>query len=196
MPKISCVIPIHDMQGGDFFLWRLVNSIMKQTYKDYEIIIIKEGRMAENTNAGLHKAIGELIKILYLDDYFAHPDALKEIVDNFKGSDNWLVTGCLHQQQGEEPKNPHYPSYNPKMRQGINTIGSPSVLTIRNEGKLFFDQNLSWLLDCELYSRYYKKYGEPKILNDLNVILGLGAHQMTNLMSEEDKKLEFKYLNV
>ncbi len=50
---ISIILPIHDMKNGAYFLWRAVNSIMSQTYKDYEIIITKEGRMAENTNAGI-----------------------------------------------------------------------------------------------------------------------------------------------
>ena len=194
-PKVSIAIPIHPMENWQFFLTRCLESIYSQTFIDYEIVITNAGKMAENTNRAIGASNGELIKILYMDDYFARPNALREIVDNFGESDNWLVAGCLHQEQGGVPKNPHYPSYNENISQGNNTIGSPSILTIRNKGHLLFDENLSWLLDCELYSRYYKKYGEPKILNDLNVILGIGTHQMTNILSNEDKQKEFNYLN-
>ena len=194
-PKVSIAIPIHPMENWQFFLTRCLESIYSQTFTDYEIVITNAGKMAENTNRAINASEGELIKILYMDDFLAHSNALKEIVDNFGDEDNWLVAGCLHQEQGGVPKNPHYPSYNENISQGNNTIGSPSILTIRNKGHLLFDENLSWLLDCELYSRYYKKYGEPKILNDLNVILGIGTHQMTNILSNEDKQKEFNYLN-
>ena len=190
-PKISFCIPIHNMENGAFFLWRAVQSIMSQTFKDYEIIITQEGSMPVNTNAGIKKARGELIKILYMDDYLAHPNALQEIVDHFKGQ--WLVSGCLHDEDGVL-KSPHYPSWNDSIHLGQNTIGSPSVLTIRNDGHLLFDETLSFLLDCDLYKRYYKQYGPPTILKDLNVAIGLHAGQTSNLMPQEEKEKEYKYI--
>lgn len=193
-PKLSIVIPIHDMENGAYFLWRSVNALTKQTFKDFEVVIVKEGRMAENTNAGIQRARGELIKILYLDDYLAHENALQEIVDNFKPEDMWLVTGCLHQSDTEIPHSSHYPVYTENISTGNNGIGSPSVLTIRNEGHLLFDERMSWLLDCDLYHRYYKTYGSPKVLADLNVVIGLGQHQMTHKLTNADKLSEFYYL--
>lgn len=193
-PKMSCIIPIHEMKNWQFFLTRCLESIYKQTFTDYEIIITNAGKMAENTNRAIDASNGELVKILYMDDYLASPDSLQEIVDNFKEEDNWLVTGCLHQEQGGIPTRPHYPFYSEDIKQGVNTIGSPSVVTIRNKRHLVFDENLSWLLDCELYLRYYRLYGFPKILNTLNVIIGIGVHQMTNILTEEDKQKEFNYL--
>lgn len=199
-PKISICVPIHKtMKNGNFFLWRLTQSLMSQTFKDYELVITQEGSMPINTNAALKKAKGELIKILYLDDYFAHKSALQEIVDNFKEEDQWLATGCLHQDASretlEEPHSPHYPTYSKDMHRGNNTIGSPSVITIRNTGKLFFDENLSYLLDCDLYRRYFDTYGPPKLFNDLNIVIGLHPGQTSNTMSNAAKQKEFNYLN-
>lgn len=199
MYKVSIVVPIHDMKGGDFFLWRLVNSLMEQTYTNYELVITKEGKMAKNTNAGILKATGDLVKILYLDDYFAHKDALKNIVTNFKKSDEWLVTGCLHQKSEEDyfetPHSPHYPEYTEDIYTGNNRIGSPSVLTFRRESQLLFDEKLSWLLDADLYQRFYESYGPPKIVNDLNVVIGVGDHQTTYILSDKEKLSEHEYLN-
>lgn len=198
-PKISLVIPVHAaMKHGDFFLWRSIQAIMRQTFKDFEIVIVQEGTMPVNTNAGILKARGELIKILYLDDYLAHDNALQEIADNFSDTDQWLVTGCLHQRNEagyyEDPHSPHSPEYTDDIHTGNNRIGSPSVLTIRNEGHLLFDENLSWLLDADLYKRYYEKYGPPKILDDLNVVIGIGEHQATHLLPDDQKTFEFNYL--
>lgn len=184
MPKVSIVIPIHDMKNGAFFLWRAINSILEQTFKDYEIIITKEGKMAENTNAGIRKAKGELIKILYLDDWFAHPDSLKDIVDNFKG--DWMITGVN--------TNP-FPMWTNDIAMGNNKLGSPSALTIRKENVLTgFDERMSWLLDCDYYARLHRVFGEPQILNGINVNIGVGDHQMTNILTNEEKLAEHKLI--
>lgn len=182
-PKISVVIPIHDMKNGANFLWQSINALMEQSFKDFEIVIVKEGKMAENTNAGIKRARGELIKILYLDDRLAHKDALKDIVENFKGQ--WLITGV------NDNLNPYYTH---DIETGNNKLGSPSALTILNDNPMLFDENMSWLLDCDYYKRMYEKYGEPVILTGVNVIIEKGDHQMTNILTDEDKAKEEEYI--
>ena len=186
------------MENGEYFLWRSIQAIMKQSFKDYEIVIVQEGKMPVNSNAGLNKARGELIKILYLDDYLAHVDSLQVIVDSFKKEDMWLATGCIHQRYEpgnyEDPHSPHYPSYTNDIHLGNNRIGSPSVITIRNKGHLLFDENLSFLLDCDLYRRYHDSYGPPKLVNDLNVIIGIHDGQTSNTMPQKEKLQEFEYV--
>lgn len=198
-PKISIVVPIHSkMEHGAYFLWRLTQSLMEQTFKDYELVIVQEGKMAHNTNVGLKKARGELIKILYMDDYFAHEDALKLIVSAFNEKDMWLATGCLHQRYEpgnyEDPHAPHFPEYTPDIHMGNNRVGSPSVITLRNTGHLLFDEKLSFLLDCDLYRRYYDAYGPPKLMDDLNVVIGIGDHQTSHTMPSREKEEEFIYV--
>lgn len=188
---ISVCIPIHKMKNRDFFLRRAVRSVKSQTHKDYEIVITEEGRMAENTNAAIKKAKGDIIKILYMDDYLAHDNALQRIVDKFKGG--WLATGCIHD-DGQRLFNTLYPSYNKDIRQGLNTIGSPSVIAFENKDPLLFDERLNWLLDCELYARLFERYGEPTILNEIGVVLGIHEGQMTNILTPEEKQAEYELL--
>lgn len=190
---ISIVIPFHWMEDWEFYMGRCLRSIEKQSFTDYEVILTKAGLMAENTNRAIESAKGELIKILYMDDYFAHSGALQEIVDNFTEEDMWLATGCLHKKKEEMPHSPHLPEYTEDIHTGNNRIGSPSVITLRNNGHLLFDENLSFLLDCDLYKRYYSVYGLPKLSNDLNVVIGLGEHQTSNIMPSEEKLKEFEY---
>lgn len=182
--KLSVVIPIHNMKGGADFLWKTINSLMEQTFQDFEIVIVKEGKMAENTNAGIKRARGELIKILYLDDHLAHKDALKDIVEAFKGQ--WLINGTHN--------NPS-PYWTHDIETGNNKLGSPSALTIRNDNPLLFDEKMTWLLDVDYYRRMYDKYGPPEILEGVHVNLGIGDHQMTNLIGDEVKLKEHKYMN-
>lgn len=184
MPKLSIVIPIHDMANGAFFLWRAINSLMIQSFQDFEIVITKQGKMAENTNAGIKRARGELIKILYLDDYLSHENALKDIVEAFKG--HWLITGS--------DTNPH-PFWTDDIEKGNNKLGSPSALTILNDKPLLFDEKMSWLLDCDYYKQMYDLYGPPVILDQVGVNIGVGNHQMTHILTDEEKLAEHNYMN-
>lgn len=173
------------MQGGADFLWASVNALMEQSFQDFEIVITKEGKMAENTNAGIKRARGEYIKILYLDDQLAHKDALKEIVEAVEGHE-WLINGC---------DTNVYPYYTEDIETGNNKLGSPSCLTIRNSEPLLFDENMSWLLDCDYYKKMYEDFGEPVILDGVHVIMGVGEHQMTHILTHADKIAEEEYMN-
>ena len=118
-----------------------------------------------------------------MDDYFAHKNALKEIVDNFKGE--WMITGC--------DTNPH-PYWTDDIEKGNNHLGSPSVLTMKNGLNMYFDERMSWLLDCDFYKRMYEKFGPPKILDTINVKIGVGDHQMTHILTNEEKLSEHKLI--
>lgn len=194
-PKVSIAVPYHQTPNTAFFLSRLLTSIHQQTFKDYEIILTNDGLMAENTNSAMRKATGELIKILYMDDYFYSPDSLEEIVKAFTKDTIWLATGCIHQLGQEAPVRPHLPEYTDDIETGNNKIGSPSVITLRNEGKLFFDEKLSYLLDCDLYKRYNATYGKPTLINDLNVVIGLHENQVSNTMTKREKLEEYNYMD-
>jgi glycosyltransferase involved in cell wall biosynthesis len=190
-PYISIVIPIYDMPNSEYFLARLQDSLEKQTFRDFEIVVTKQGKMAENTNAGIKKARGKLIKILYQDDYLAHEQSLQEIVDNF--TTGWLVTGCVHSTDGENLYNSHLPEWNENIHL-VNTIGSPSVLTIENDNPLMFDEIMTWMLDADYYKRLYQRYGLPTFLHDMNVVIGIGEHQTTHTLSDHIKETEFNYM--
>ncbi|MES3032189.1 MAG: glycosyltransferase [Patescibacteria group bacterium] len=216
---LSICIPTYEMRGEALrVLTRSFDMLKKQTFKDFEVVISDNSEdsivknlcespeygslhinylrnprkgMAPNTNEAIKHAKGEIIKILYMDDFLANENSLKEIAENFKGQ--WLVTGCEHY-DGSRRYNLHYPKYNKKIYRGKNTIGSPSVLSIRNDHPLLFDENMTWLLDCDYYKRMHDMYGEPEILNGVNVVIGTGKHQITNILSSWAKKKERYYM--
>jgi hypothetical protein len=53
---------------------------------------------------------------------------------------------------------------------------------------------MSWLLDCDLYYRLHERYGDPIIIEDLDIAIGIGPHQTTFSMSDEEKLSEHYYL--
>src|SRR3989344_2957146 len=160
--KLSICIPTYEMRGeAKRVLTRSFDILKKQTFKDFEVVVsdnseddiiknlcknseyqllninyFKNPRkgIAQNTNEAIKNAKGEIIKILYMDDYLAN--------------------------------------------------GNP----------LLFDENMTWLLDCDYYKRMHDKYGEPNILNEVNVIIGISEHQVTNILSNFVKKKEYLYM--
>ncbi len=204
---LTVCIPTHEMGGlGYTFLRKNFDILATQTFKDFDVVVsdhsknnaIKDlceeynhalsihyyrnthgiGSSSANINNAIKNAEGQLIKILFLDDFLYSNESLGEIVKSFDMErDDWLVTACEHSRDGNTFYRPFYPKYNSKIYLGNNTISSPSVLTIKNENPLLFDETIVWLMDVEYYKRCYDKFGEPKILNRINVVNRTGEQQ-------------------
>lgn len=216
MVKISLVVPIYEMDNAQELLERNLKSINIQGFDDYEIVISddsdndqlqvwlskfdlpiryfknKNHSMANNTNNALDHATGELVKILFQDDYFYDSRSLENIIKYFTPNTRWLVTGCTHTMDGSNFFNDHRPYYS----ESENTIGSPSVLTFKNQKTIRFDPNFSWVLDLDLYRQFYRKYGKPKIYDAVNVVIGIGTHQTTSKLSDTRKNYEHQLLKL
>lgn len=182
--KLSIVIPTHNIPERGEFLQRSLDMLDRQTFRDFEIIITSTGlTMAENINAGIRQAKGELIKFLFMDDMLAHEDALQDIVDNFEGE--WMFTASSNNLK---------PRYTDDIHLGNNKLGSPSALTILNRDSILFNESMTWLVDCDYYKLMNSLYGEPKIFDGVGVIIGEGPHQETNKIPQEVKDRELEYM--
>ena len=218
--KISVCIPVYEMKGlGLVYLKNNLDRLSNQTFRDFEVIVSDNSTyfardamkslcskypfvkyfwnetkgISANTNNAIKQAKGELIKILFQDDFLYSENSLQEIVDNFKG--DWMVTACEHSPDGKTMTKPFYPVYNDKIYLGNNTISSPSVLTIKNDNPLLFDENLSMLMDVDYYKRCYDKFGEPTILNKINVVNTVGSHQVSQNITSGQMSEELEYVN-
>ncbi len=101
-PKISVIIPVYNVEN---YLRECVDSVLNQTFSDYEIILVddgstdisgkicdkyavkddrvnvihkKNGGLSNARNVGLKKAVGEYIYFLDSDDYIK-TDALEKL---------------------------------------------------------------------------------------------------------------------
>lgn len=114
MPRVSVIIPVFN---GDRFLAEAINSILMQTYQDYEVIVVDDGstdgtrRVAESLgnkiryfyqdnqgsavarNLGIRETQGELIAFLDADDFWLLSEKLVEQVNCF---DRQPSLGSVH----------------------------------------------------------------------------------------------------
>jgi len=160
----------------------------------------KRGSSSANINYAIRNATGEWIKILFQDDFLYHSEALMDIYNLInEHSPLWIATACEHTNDGTNYYRAFYPRWNNNLVFGQNTISSPSVISIKNENnKIYFDENLIWLMDVEYYHRMYKLFGEPYYLNKINVVNRVWGSRLSDTIpikrkKEEEKLLKIKY---
>lgn len=214
--KISICIPTWEQYGkGVNFLKNNFDRILTQTYKNFNVIIsdhskndeIKKlcdlysnyfeikyfkyeklyGNSPSNTNNSILNANGEIIKIIFQDDFFYDNTSLELISKEFEQNEcKWLVNGCNHTiDDGKSFYNNMIPAWNDNIPIGINTISSPSVLSFRNDTPCLFDENLVMLMDCEIYYQLYIRYGLPKIITNCLITNRMHQHQISSLYKED-----------
>ena len=198
---------------GATYLSQSFERLAKQTFQDFEIVIsdqskdgaVKDvcnknkdqfdiryfqntnyGNWSDNINNAIKNAHGNIIKILFLDDLLYRDTSLEEIVQAFDlDKDQWLVTSCIHSKDLAHFFRICHPSYNDETILMKNTIGSPSVMAMRNDNPLLFDTNILWSQDVDYYKRYYDKFGPPKILKEIGVIIRVHKNQVTHTLATE-----------
>lgn len=202
---------------GATFLYFNLSKILFQTYDNIEVIIsdhsrddsilnickdfsnrgldityIKNENMVGNSSANLNEAIksakGDIIKVIFQDDFLYHDQSIEDIVKEYQKDDGvkWLVTSCCHTEDGSLYYNYMDPEYTLNILEGNNRISSPSVLSfINSEDKLLFDPDFIWLMDCDYYYRMYQKYGDPFYLKSTNVVNRHWGGQLTKILPKD-----------
>lgn len=213
--KVSVCIPTWEQYGrGMEFLNNNLKKISEQTYKNFEVVISdhstnddieklcesfsnsfelnyfrnenSRGNGPANTNNSIRNAKGEIVKIMFQDDFFYSNLALESIVKKFEeGSVKWLVNGCNHtHDDGKTFSNFMIPYWNDNIPTGTNTISSPSVLSFLNNQSVFFDEDLVMLMDCEMYYQLFKKYGLPTIISETLITNRMHPHQISSMYNK------------
>lgn len=148
--------------------------------------------MPVTSNRVIGSATGEIIKVLYMDDWLESEDYLEKLYNEFLRKEvEWIITSASTNK---------IPVWTDNIETGNNRLGSPSALAFRNDfsevGNECFDESLSWLLDCDLYKRLEMRFGKPVILTDIEVGIGIHEGQATQLLTNEQKRAEHNYLKV
>lgn len=189
--KVSIAIPYHTTDKTAFYLSRLLKSIEEQTFKDYEIILTKEGDFAENHNAAIKKSTGDIIKLMQMDDYFTHQNALRFLVHAFDNDESakWLISATKHTDGVI-----HQPRWTEDIYTGNNQLGSVSSISVRRGAVLLFEEPLQWVVDCDWYYRMKLKYGFPMLLLDPGVTIDIRTDRLSHTIPTPIKLQEIEYL--
>ena len=219
--KLSVAIPTYEYHGcGVDFLDFQFRKFETQTFKDFEIVIsdhsinddiekfCKEnmynlkikyirnkkdrGSSSANVNNAILESSGDIIKIIFQDDFLYDEKSLEYTVNAFNDNTNWLVSGCVHtKDDGASFFNHMIPMYNDQIYYPKNTISSPSVLSIKNsDEKILFDERLIWMMDVDYYKRAFDKFGLPNVLPTTTVVNRIWEYQLSSTMSGDRKNEE------
>lgn len=229
--KLSIAIPTWESYGrGVEFVNDLFRTIEIQTFEDFEVCIsdhslndevmneVKQfedtfkivyeknskdrGNGPSNTNKAISMCSGDIIKVMFQDDFFYDDEALEKIYNELESSDKfWLVNGSNHtNNDGNSFYWDLHPHWNPDIINGRNTISSPSVLSAKKElfDQIGFDESLIMMMDCEFYFHAKKKFGDPIYYDDILVSNRVHSEQISSLYNEslnsQDKlKSEVRY---
>lgn len=128
--KVSIIIPCYNIE---YYLPKCIDSILNQTFKDYELLLIddgstdktlevceyyqkKDGRIKVFThsnngvsytrNRGIELAKNELLAFIDGDDYIK-PDYLEKLVNGYEEG-TWTICGMINEKNGFTKENENY----------------------------------------------------------------------------------------
>jgi hypothetical protein len=209
MRMISVCIPVHDpLELHKGFLVEALESIRMQTLHPKEVIMggsyrptylaellnsfneyfpvkfieNKSTSASSNVNSLVSYCSGSIIKILFQDDFFISNTALADTNLVFKETNPiWVACASRNydQKNGRYVRNVN-PKFHKKIAEGVNSIGSPSVISFRKDYFLPFNENLVWMLDCEWYLQMQHRFGNPFFITDFQIANRLHGFQATH----------------
>ena len=179
----------------------IVNLCSDSRYKPLNIKLLKfngKRHPCSNLNNAIKNADTRSIKIVFQDDFFIHDRALINcMIPIFQGK-MWAATACAHtNDDGQTISRPFMPRYHDDIHLGVNTISSPSVISFKNENKIWFDENVVLFLDVDWYKCMANEYGEPYIIKTINVVNRVHPNSLSNTEcsnTEETFKKELPYI--
>jgi len=221
--RMSIIIPTYEMGGyGHTMLNQLFDDLTQQTFKDFNIIVVDQSKddlienvclsykddleihyyknsngkncAAENVNIGMDKANGDIIKILFMDDYLMSKRALERIVNEFNDGAKWVMTDYIHSDIDKKQFFNLKQCFYSGDLLGYHNTGTPSIHAFLREDKVEMDENLRYIVDCEFYYKLFLKTGMPNCINEVLHCLRhhpVSAAYDTKFTSLRDSEIEY-----
>lgn len=140
-----------------------------------------------NWNAAIKLAKGKWIKLMHDDDWFADEMALQEFAKvALKEESVFIFSAYINTYEDRKNDKVIMPEKyrlrmalkEPAILVAKNFIGPPSVTLHRNDGRFFYDLQLKWLVDIDMYRRRIEKDSFKYITKPL-IKVGISDTQVT-----------------
>ena len=180
-PQLSVIVPAYNVER---FLDKCLLSIAKQTFTDFEVILINDGStdstlqichewtgrdprfrlisqenqgLAETRNVGIRASRASLIMFIDSDDYLEY-DAIQELMRNRARTSADISMGCyiVEDLQGKRLKNP-------------SQLGDVCLTTKQAYAKILFDREVKSYAWAKIYTKSLFEgieYPKGKLLED------------------------------
>lgn len=224
--KVSVAIPSFEYNGkGVGYLSHIFRTIKFQTIDEVEVVItdqsiddniqkfcednifdlnivykrdiVNRGDVAVNTNLAMELASGEIVKLMYMDDFFFTNTSLEQIYNSLKNSDKmWLVCGTNHtRDDGKTFDTNLIPRWNDDMlRTGYNTMSGVSVIAYKNNNmNVRWDSKTCMMLDIDFYYSMRKMYGDCEYLQSICVSQRVNSDALSSILTDEEIEKELIY---
>lgn len=143
----------------------------------------------ENWNESIKSAKGKWIKLMHDDDWFANENSLAIFAKQTEINEAYFIFSAYENIYLDENKtelvfaNPFsfrfwHLKKNIASLLSKNIIGPPSIVMHRNDGKIFYDKQMKWLVDIDFY---YHVISSKRILYIPQALInvGLSKEQVT-----------------
>jgi hypothetical protein len=140
---------------------------------------------ANNTNYAVERTKALLVHILHQDDYIINRRLYEEVSQIFsKNSDIWLIA------QGRVGDRVLDSKFNITTKFGFNELGGPSSLFVSKENYINFNPNYRMLIDVVNFNEYFLKFGNPYILEGINIQFSIHDNQLSKNITSKEVLLE------
>ena len=207
--KVSIAVPVHDPDGKySAHLRELIESAHSQSEPPLEVVLTANHQLpylhelecaagerfkvifklvdvsgaAANTNQAVGLCTGDVVKIMYQDDYFFDVGALSLVANLLEeGHSRWVALGCIHRFEDQDSyTRVMVPRYSMGLLWGKNTIGAPSVVAFRRESFVPFDEAMVFMFDCDWYFRMNQSFGRPLTVDSTQIAIRIHSGQATH----------------
>jgi hypothetical protein len=213
MIDTTILVPVYDpISSEKFRLQRLIDSIVSQKSTPQKVIFSANHKLdyfkniteklsevteidfrmnsstsaASNLNQLMIGVTTSFTKFMFQDDFFTDPHSLSEMMETLeKSKRTWVASGCSHYYE-EDPSRVRNirPKFSRGLIKGKNTIGAPSVIAVKTENLLPFNEEMVYMFDCEWYLRMKHKFGFPVLVKKPLVRIGIHSNQATHWARE------------
>jgi hypothetical protein len=207
--SLAVVVPIHDPTFDQKQrILRMVDSIIDQSVTPNEVVFTSshqipylyeiestfKGRTKfsfllnssisapENLNLAISACQCSLVKILFQDDFLIESNHLEHLFLAMTNSQSpWGVSSSSDfDEEIKSFRKRRTPRFAESLARGANHIGAPSVVIFRRATFVPFDERLKYVFDCEWYLSMKHRFGEPLIIANASVGIGIHSGQATH----------------